>query len=135
MLKLLEGANGTLAFLLIFACFMFGVYMAREILENGVKRVRLQAAISLFVAFAPEAASRIWIWYWRHLDNRGADVDSMLHSPVLLITALIQNSVSPASYGSLRPTDGAGRSGSLPRSLRPRSPSRFPSSLRRQQWT
>ncbi|MGX1077174.1 hypothetical protein AB7M45_007784 [Bradyrhizobium elkanii] len=53
MLKLLEGANGTLAFLLIFACFMFGVYMAREILENGVKRVRLQAAISLFVAFAP----------------------------------------------------------------------------------
>lgn len=90
MLKLLEGANGTLAFLLIFACFMFGIYMAREILENGVKRVRLQAAISLFVVFAPEAASRIWIWWWRHLDNGGVDADSMLHSPVLLVTALVQ---------------------------------------------
>ncbi|MCP1852767.1 MULTISPECIES: hypothetical protein [unclassified Bradyrhizobium] len=90
MFKLLEGANGTLAFLLLFACFMFGVYIIREITLNGVKRVRLQAAISLCVAFAPEAASRMWIWYWRHLENGGADVDSMLHSPVLLITALVQ---------------------------------------------
>jgi hypothetical protein len=86
----LEGLNGTLFVLLIFACFMFGIYIAREMIENGYQRTRLQAAISIVVFFTGEAVIRGWVWYWRHLENRSADISWMDHHPALLVGLFIQ---------------------------------------------
>jgi hypothetical protein len=86
----LEGMNGTLFFLLMFACFMFGVYIAREAISNGYQRNRLQAAIAVFVFFCGEAMNRGWLWYWRHLENNGMDASWMMKHHVLLVGAMIQ---------------------------------------------
>ncbi|WP_454629497.1 hypothetical protein [Bradyrhizobium cenepequi] len=88
--RFLEGMNGTLFVLLIFACFMFGLYIAREIRKNGFNRARLQAAISIFVLMSGEAVVRGWIWRWRHISNSGGDAAWMVHDPVLLVGAIVE---------------------------------------------
>lgn len=88
--QFLEGMNGTLFMLLIFACFMFGLYIVREMVVNGYQRTRLQAAISIFVTLSGEALIRGWVWWWRHIENTGGDAAWMGKHPVLLYGALIE---------------------------------------------
>jgi hypothetical protein len=45
----------------------------------------LNAAIALGVYFTGEAVVRGWVWYWRHLLNRGADVSWMTSAPILAV--------------------------------------------------
>lgn len=88
--RFLEGMNGTIFMLLLFGCFMFGLYISRQIRESGFKRMRLQAGISIFVLIAGEAIERGWVWYWRHLQNGGQPADWMVNNPVLMAGAFIE---------------------------------------------
>ena len=88
--RFLEGMNGTLFVLLVFGCFMFGLYIARQIRESGFARMRLQAAISIFVLIFGEAIERGWVWYWRHLQNAGQAADWMINNPALMAGAFIE---------------------------------------------
>ena len=88
--RFLEGMNGTLFALVAFACIMFGVYIAREVKRNGFSRTRLQGAISIFVFMVGEGVIRGWVWYWRHTENRGGDVEWMTRNPTLAVGAAIQ---------------------------------------------
>lgn len=88
--RFLEGMNGALFIEVAFACFMFGLYICREVLRNGFVRTRLQAAISIFVFLSGEAVIRGWMWWWRHLENQGLSTEWMNHHPVLLVGATLQ---------------------------------------------
>ncbi|MGY3387796.1 hypothetical protein ACVWW6_000387 [Bradyrhizobium sp. USDA 3311] len=88
--RFLEGMNGVLFFLLLFGCFMFGLYIAREVIRSGFQRMPLQAAISIFVLIGGEAVARGWLWWWRHLVNRGLDAGWMIEDPVLLVGAFVE---------------------------------------------
>lgn len=88
MSRLLEALNGTLFFLLLFACAMFFVYMAREILQNGFHRTRLQAAISILVLIFFEAVTRGPTWWMHHLENAGSSIDWSGMQPTLLAGAV-----------------------------------------------
>lgn len=69
--RLLEGLSGTLFFLLVFACAMFLVYLTREVFQNGFKRTRLQAAISILVLIFFGAVICGPIWWLFHLESSG----------------------------------------------------------------
>lgn len=86
----LEGVFGALFVLLFFACFMFGLYITREIIRNGFQRTRLQAAISIFVMSAGAAIVNARVWWWCHLTNGGADAAWLIDSPFLLLGAFIE---------------------------------------------
>jgi hypothetical protein len=88
--RFLEGMNGTLFLLVVFACVMFGIYIVREIRRNGFQRTRLQGAISIFAFMIGEAMIRGWIWYWRHTENSGGNVEWMLFNPILAVGAFVQ---------------------------------------------
>lgn len=88
--RFLEGMNGTLFILVLFAFAMFALYITREIFANGFIRTRLQAAISIAVFLAGEAIIRGWVWWWRHQINAGADSSWMDHHPVLALGAATQ---------------------------------------------
>lgn len=66
MSRSLEGTFGTLFVLLLFACFMFGLYIAREIKQNGFQRMRLQGGISIFVLVGGMSIVTNRIWWWLH---------------------------------------------------------------------
>lgn len=66
MSRSLEGTFGTLFVLLVFAVFMFGLYIAREIKQNGFERMRLQAGISIFVLVTGMSIITGRIWWWLH---------------------------------------------------------------------
>lgn len=88
--KFLEGMNGALFLEIVFALVMFGLYIGREVLLNGFDRLRLQAAISIFVVLSGEATIRGWVWWWRHLENLGRSSAWMNEHPVLFVGATVQ---------------------------------------------
>lgn len=86
----LEAMNGTLFVLLVFACFMFGVYILREVWLNGFQRTRLQAAIAILVCFAGDGVVRGRVWYWRHCENLSLSPSCNEGRGLLLLGALIE---------------------------------------------
>jgi hypothetical protein len=66
MSQSIEGTFGTLFILLVFAVFMFGLYIAREVRRNGFQRMRLQAGISIFVLVGGMSIITGRIWWWLH---------------------------------------------------------------------
>ena len=81
--RFLEGMSVALFILVVFACFMFGLYIGREVHKQGFNRTRLQASISIFVVLSGEAVILGWIWY--SLENAGTDIGWMSRNPILML--------------------------------------------------
>lgn len=88
--KFLEAMNGTLFVLVLFAATLFAVFIVGEIVKNGFRRSTLRYSISIFVFLVGEGIIRGWVWWWRHLQNIGADVRWMDGHPMLSIGAFTQ---------------------------------------------
>lgn len=76
-----ESINVLLASLSACVVIIFGRYIIFEVFNNGIRRVRLRAAIGISVASFGEVVTRGSAGIGRHLENIGSSMRWMLDPP------------------------------------------------------
>jgi hypothetical protein len=83
--QLFEHINALLTFLSLELLFICARYFVIEYREHGFDRQRMHAAIAVGVMMFGNTLLRGWVWWLRHLQNRGMDSTHMVDMPLGLV--------------------------------------------------